>query len=177
MLPLIETLNIRSPYGTLGMAGKAAAARRPGHRRRHMDAEVDVAGVDESTLKAHAFDVAGIPGHTNAELMGDLPEAEELFQLLGRDLVTRTLVQTSKLSVYHETAKPGERVKAHRHGVYQVDYVLRGELRFGSRRVTAGMGFFIPDTLYSWVAGDEGAEWIEIHSGLGGIFTTPRDTE
>ena len=139
-----------------------------------MDAPVNDTAIDEDQLKAHAFDVAAIEGHTNAELMGDSPEAEQLFQLLGRDLVTKVLVQTSKLSVYHESAKPGERVKAHRHGVYQVDYVLRGELRFGSRRVTAGMGFFIPDTLYSWVAGNEGAEWIEIHSGLGGIFTTPR---
>jgi len=69
---------------------------------------------------------------------------------------------------------PGERVKAHRHGVYQVDYVLRGELRFGSRRGTAGMGYFIPDPLYSWTAGDEGAEWIEIHSGLSQTYTEPR---
>ena len=33
------------------------------------------------------------------------------------------------------------------------------------------MGFFTPDMLYAWRAGDEGAEWIEIHSGIGGIFT------
>jgi hypothetical protein len=33
------------------------------------------------------------------------------------------------------------------------------------------MGFFTPDALYAWRAGDEGAEWIEIHSGIGGIFT------
>ena len=140
-----------------------------------MDAPVGAPALDGPPLKAYAFDVAAIEGHSNAELMKDMPDAEEMFQLLGRDLVTKTLVQTPQLSVYHESAKPGERVKAHRHGVYQVDYVLKGELRFGSRRVTAGMGFFIPDTLYSWVAGPEGAEWIEIHSGLGGIFTTPRD--
>jgi len=139
-----------------------------------MDAPVDGEALETAPLKAYAFDVAAIEGRSNAELMKDLPNAEEMFALLGRDLVTKALVQTPQLCVYHETAQPGERVKAHRHGVYQVDYVLRGELRFGSRRVTAGMGFFIPDTLYSWVAGDEGAEWIEIHSGLGGIFTTPR---
>ena len=139
-----------------------------------MDAPVDGAVGDGTDLKAFAFDVSAIDGRSNAELMAGLPDAKEMFALLGRDLVTKVLVQTPKLSVYHESAAPGERVKAHRHGVYQVDYVLRGELRFGSRRVAAGMGFFIPDTLYSWVAGDEGAEWIEIHSGLGGIFTTPR---
>lgn len=93
------------------------------------------------------------------------------MELLGRDLVTRTLVQSDKLCVYHETAKPGERVKPHRHGTYQVNYILQGELRFGNQRLTAGMGYFSPDMLYSWTAGDEGAEWIEIHSGVGGIFT------
>ena len=73
--------------------------------------------------------------------------------------------------MYHETAKPGEQVKPHRHGTYQVNYVLRGELMFGSQRVGPGMGYFSPDALYSWRAGSEGAEWIEIHSGIGGIYT------
>jgi hypothetical protein len=73
--------------------------------------------------------------------------------------------------VYHETANPGESVKPHRHGTYQVNYVLRGELFFGNQRVGPGMGYFSPDALYSWRAGDEGAEWIEIHSGVGGIYT------
>ena len=80
-------------------------------------------------------------------------------------------MQTPTLCVYHETAKPGEAVKPHRHGTYQVNYVLRGELLFGNQRVGPGMGYFSPDMLYSWRAGEEGAEWIEIHSGLGGIYT------
>lgn len=123
------------------------------------------------SLRQFVFDVASIPGHTNTEMLAGSPDAEHFFEVLGRDLVTRTLVQTDKLCVYHETAKPGERVKSHRHGTYQVNYLLRGELRFGNQRVTAGMGYFSPDMLYSWTAGDEGAEWIEIHSGMGGIFT------
>jgi hypothetical protein len=121
------------------------------------------------------FDVAEIEGHTNYEMMKDLPEADEFFQLLGRDLVTRVLVQTEQLSVYHESATPGEHVKPHRHGTYQVNFVLKGELRFGNRKVGPGMGYFSPDHLYSWTAGVEGAEWIEIHSGLGGIFTDRRE--
>src|SRR5206468_10282231 len=125
----------------------------------------------DNTLRPVIFDTAKMPGHTNAELLGGSENAEQLFDLLGRDLVTRMLVQTPQLCVYHESAKPGERVKPHRHGTYQVNYVLRGELVFGNQRVTAGMGFFTPDMLYSWRAGDEGAEWIEIHSGVGGIFT------
>jgi hypothetical protein len=128
--------------------------------------------------RPYVFDVASIPGHTNAELLANAENADYYFELLGRDLVTKTLVRTSKLCVYHETAKPGERVKPHRHGTYQVNYVLRGELIFGNQRVTAGMGYFTPDMLYSWRAGSEGAEWIEIHSGVGGIFTDrPESTD
>jgi hypothetical protein len=123
------------------------------------------------TPRPFVFDVAAVPGVTNEEMLAGVAEADELFELLGRDLVTRTLVQTDHLCVYHETAKPGERVKPHRHGTYQVNYVLRGELWFGNQRLTAGMGYFSPDVLYSWTAGDDGAEWIEIHSGLGGIYT------
>src|SRR5215831_4350607 len=126
-------------------------------------------------LKPFVFDVAETPGYTNADMMKDLPNADEMFELLGRDLVTRVLVQSPELCVYHETAKPGEQVKPHRHGTYQVNYVLRGELYFGNRRVGPGMGYFSPDALYSWRAGDEGAEWIEIHSGTGGIFTDRPD--
>ncbi len=129
------------------------------------------AGENVGSARPYVFDVAAVPGHTNAEMLAGSPEAEHFLELLGPDLVTRTLVQTDKLCVYHETAKPGEHVKSHRHGTYQVNYVLRGELRFGSQRVTAGMGYFSPDMLYSWTAGDEGAEWIEIHSGVGGIYT------
>ena len=125
---------------------------------------------DEPTKQAF-FDVEELPGHTLAEMLGDGPEAQEMFELFGRDLVTRTILLSPTLSVFHETAKPGEQVKPHRHGTLQIDYVLRGELVFGSRRVTAGMGCVIPDTLYSWRAGDEGAEWIEIHAGTPGIFT------
>ncbi|HXY91997.1 MAG TPA: cupin domain-containing protein [Acidimicrobiia bacterium] len=131
----------------------------------------DTPSGEPESPRAYVFDVADVPGHTNAELLGGLPNADELFELLGRDLVTRALVQTPQLCVYHESAQPGERVKPHRHGTYQVDYVLRGELVFGNQRVTAGMGYFTPDLLYSWRAGPEGAEWIEIHSGIGGIYT------
>ena len=93
---------------------------------------------DEARRRPFVFDVATIPGRTNAELLGDAENADHLLELLGRDLVTRVLVQTPELCVYHETAKPGEHVEPHRHGTYQVDYVLRGELVFGNQRVTAG---------------------------------------
>ncbi|XVQ14096.1 cupin domain-containing protein [Spirillospora sp. CA-255316] len=121
------------------------------------------------------FDVNELTGRTTAEIFGDSEEAERYFDLFGRDLVTKTILQSPQLSVFHETAKPGERVKPHRHGTHQLNYVLRGELVFGRRRVGPGMGFFTPDLLYSWRAGDEGAEWLEIHAGRPGIFVEQRD--
>jgi hypothetical protein len=125
----------------------------------------------EEALRPFMFDVAELPGYTIADMLGDSPEAEHYFDLFGRDLVTRTILQSPRLSVFHESAKPGERVKPHRHGTHQLNYVLRGELIYGNQRLGAGMGYFTPDTLYAWQAGDEGAEWIEIHAGAPGIFT------
>ena len=139
------------------------------------DAADWVAGGPGDDPRPFVFDVASTPGHTNEELLGAAPDAEDLFALLGRDLVTKALVMTPRLSVFHETAKPGERVEPHRHGTYQVNYVLRGELWFGSQRVGPDMGYFSPDDLYSWRAGEEGAEWIEIHDGIGGIHTDRPD--
>jgi hypothetical protein len=125
---------------------------------------------DDEPLRPFIVDVAELPGFTIADLAGEGEQAEQMFDLFGRDLLTKTLVRTPKLSVFHETAKPGERVKPHRHGTHQLNYVLRGELIFGNQHVKAGMGYFTPDMLYSWRAGDEGAEWIEIHAGQPGIF-------
>jgi hypothetical protein len=92
-----------------------------------------VPGDDAVELRPFFYDVADLPGHTIADLAGDGPEAQELFELFGRDLVTKTMVQTPQLSVFHESAKHSP----------------------------------------SWRAGDEGAEWIEIHAGSPGVFTDP----
>ncbi len=124
----------------------------------------------EAPLEPFFYDVAELPGYTIVDLLGDAPEREQIFDVFGRDLVTKAIVQSPTLSVFHELAKPGERVKPHRHGTHQLTYVIRGELIYGNQRTTAGMGYFSPDTLYSWRAGDEGAEWIEIHAGEPGVF-------
>ncbi len=121
------------------------------------------------------YDLADLPGQTIVDLMGEGEQAEQMYELFGRDLVTKTILHSTKLSVYHERAKPGERVKPHRHGTHQLTHVLSGELVFGARRVGPGMGYFSPDKLYSWRAGDEGAEWIEIHAGEPGIFVDRPD--
>ncbi len=125
----------------------------------------------EQPLRSFFFDTADIPGYTIADMLGDSKDSEMYFDLFGRDLVTKVILQSPRLSVFHESAKPGERVKPHRHGTHQLNYVLRGELVYGSQRVGAGAGYFSPDALYAWRAGDEGAEWIEIHAGAPGIFT------
>jgi hypothetical protein len=125
----------------------------------------------EQALQPFFFDTAELPGYTIADMLGDSPDAEQYFDLFGRDLVTKTILSSPQLSVYHESAKPGERVKPHRHGTHQLNYVLRGELIYGNQHAKAGMGYFTPDTIYSWRAGDEGAEWIEIHAGAPGIYT------
>ena len=124
-------------------------------------------------LKPFFYDVAQLPGYTIAEMAGDGEDAEMMYDLFGRDLLTKTIVSTPEYSVFHETAKPGERVKPHRHGTHQLTYMIRGELLYGNKRVTAGMGHYNPDTLYAWTAGGEGAEWIEIHFGQPGIYTDP----
>jgi hypothetical protein len=92
-------------------------------------------------------------------------DKQEMYHIFGRDLMTKVILQSPTLSVYHEEAKPGEQVKPHRHGTHQITYVLRGSLHYGNRVTEAGMGYYSPDRLYAWTAGDEGAEWIEIHAG------------
>jgi hypothetical protein len=131
---------------------------------------------EKEALQPFFFDVAEIAGYTIADFFGSSDDAEHYYEIFGRDLLTKVIVQTPTFSVFHEKAAPGEQVKPHRHGTQQVNYVLRGELNYGNHKLTAGMGAFTPDTLYAWRAGDEGAEWIEIHSGSPGIFTDRPDS-
>jgi hypothetical protein len=123
----------------------------------------------DEPLRPFFFSIEEIPAHSIAELVDGMglpeEEAQKLFDVFGRDLQTRVILQTPSLSVFHETAKPGERVKPHRHGTHQITYVLRGSLHYGNRVTTAGMGYFSPNLPYAWTAGDDGAEWIEIHAG------------
>ncbi len=124
----------------------------------------------EDPTKPMIIDVADVDGFTIADTAGDDEQGRFMIEMFGRDLLTKPIVQTSRLSVFHETAQPGDRVKPHRHGTHQVNYVLKGELIFGNQHVRPGMAFFTPDMLYSWRAGEEGAEWIEIHGGQPGIY-------
>ena len=125
--------------------------------------------MDDDELRPFFFSIDEIPAASIAEMLepADIDEAEKqrLYDIFGRDLLTKVILQSPNLSVYHENAKPGETVKRHRHGTHQITYVLRGSLRYGNRVTTAGMGYYSPNTPYAWTAGDDGAEWIEIHAG------------
>lgn len=130
---------------------------------------------DAQGSKPFFYDVAELPAASIAQMVEgmDMPDEDRqrLYDVFGRDLVTRVILQTPTLSVFHEEARAGERVKPHRHGTHQITYVLRGSLHYGNRVTHAGMGYYSPDKPYAWTAGDEGAEWIEIHAGQPQLHT------
>jgi len=138
---------------------------------------IEATGPQMSPGRPFFYSLADLPSRTIAEMAEDsgasAEDRDKMFDLFGRDLLTTTILTSPELSVFHESAKPGERVKPHRHGTHQLTYVLKGSLIYGNRVTSAGMGYYSPDRLYSWRAGEEGAEWIEIHAGLPGTFTDP----
>ena len=119
--------------------------------------------------KPFFYDTAEIPAASIAQMVEgiEMPDAQrqQMYDVFGRDLMTKVILQSPQLSVFHEEAQPGERVAPHRHGTHQITYVLRGSLHYGNRVTGAGMGYYSPDKPYAWIAGDDGAEWIEIHAG------------
>jgi hypothetical protein len=120
-------------------------------------------------LRPFFFAIDDIPAYSIAQMMEQADvsdeEKQKAYDIFGRDLMTKVILQSPNLCVYHEAAQPGEKVKPHRHGTHQITYVLRGSLHYGNRVTSAGMGYFSPDQLYAWTAGGDGAEWIEIHAG------------
>lgn len=125
-------------------------------------------------LRPFFYSLDEIPAHSIADMVGQMgaddEQAQFLYDVFGRDLMTKVILQSPNLSVFHEEARPGERVKPHRHGTHQITYVIRGSLHYGNRTTAAGQGYFSPDRPYAWVAGDDGAEWIEIHAGQPQIY-------
>jgi hypothetical protein len=123
----------------------------------------------DGEVRPFFYSIADLPAASISQMLdqGDSSEEDKqtMYDIFGRDLMTKVILQSPNLSVFHEEAKPGEQVKPHRHGTCQITYVLRGSLHYGNRVTSAGMGYYSPDRLYAWTAGDEGAEWIEIHAG------------
>ena len=136
-----------------------------------MEAEetATVATEEDGGLRPFFYSIADLPAASISQMLDQTDSSEEdkqaMYDIFGRDLMTKVILQSPNLSVFHEEAKPGEQVKPHRHGTHQITYVLRGSLHYGNRVTSAGMGYYSPDRLYAWTAGDEGAEWIEIHAG------------
>jgi len=106
----------------------------------------------DQDLRPFFYDIAQLPGYTIEEMAGDGEGAQEMYDLFGRELVTKTILMSPKLSVFHESAKPGERVKPHRHGTHQLTYVLRGELIYGNQRTGFALEADIDRTAFgiSW---------------------------
>ena len=123
----------------------------------------------DDELRPFFFAIDDIPAYSIAQMLEQSDASDEdkqnAYDIFGRDLMTKVILQSPDLCVYHEEAQPGEKVKPHRHGTHQITYVLRGSLHYGNRVTSAGMGYYSPDRLYAWTAGDDGAEWIEIHAG------------
>ncbi|HVV30591.1 MAG TPA: cupin domain-containing protein [Mycobacteriales bacterium] len=117
--------------------------------------------------KMFFYDSDTLPYEKNETYAQMLPEEERetFLDAVGRDMVSALILQSPTLSMVRVRVGPGARVQPHRHGTNQITYVLSGSLQYGKRVTHAGQGFFSPNKKYSWVAGDEGAEWIEIHAG------------
>ncbi len=123
------------------------------------------------------FDVAAIDEVSLEESVAHLDpsiDREEFFATFGRNLYTRTILRDPTLHVTYARVDAGEKVKPHRHGTHQLTFVTKGELRYGNRVAGPGMGYFTPDMPYSWTAGPDGAEWLEIHSATPQVFVSGR---
>ena len=85
----------------------------------------------DDELRPFFFSIDEIPAYTIAGMLeqSDVDEAEKqrLYDIFGRDLLTKVILQSPNLCVYHENANPGEKVKPHRHGTHQI--TSQGHLR------------------------------------------------
>lgn len=119
----------------------------------------------ETKKKPFFYDINDVPAVNLAELVaaGDL-ELDGIEYFEDR-LVEREILNLPDVSFIEYTVAPGTKVPAHHHDCDQVDYILRGELRYGNRVLTTGMGFFAPEgSNYTWTAGPEGCTFLEVHN-------------
>jgi hypothetical protein len=125
---------------------------------------------DDEPSRPFFYSIDDLPAQSIADFVEEQgfsdEEKQNWFDRFGRDLLTKTILISPNLVVTHESIGPGGKVKPHRHGTHQITYVIKGSLNYGNRKTTAGMGYFSPDMNYSWIAGPEGAEWLEIHAGM-----------
>ena len=126
------------------------------------DPMIEDAGTEAGTLACY-FDVGTMTGYGDDELLASLSEDErELYKGLGR---VYPIVLSPQMTVLKYVANPFAAIGPHHHGVNQLIYILRGELRMGTKTLKPGMGYYHPSKKYSWKAGAEGADFIEVYSG------------
>ena len=126
--------------------------------------EVKDLGTEDGT-KLLYFDCDDIEYATSEEIIaGTLPEdqREDYHAHISRDMRAAAILLSPTLSVVRVKANPGDSVAPHRHGYRQLTFILSGALHYGNRVVGPEMGVFTPDTRYSWKAGPEGADFLEI---------------
>jgi quercetin dioxygenase-like cupin family protein len=83
-----------------------------------------------------------------------------------RDQGMSYLVNSPTLTITRARYRPNLKVPPHHHNAHQVTFVLKGELHYGAKTVSAGMGVYTPSTKYSFTAGPEGAEVMEIFDAV-----------
>jgi hypothetical protein len=137
-------------------------------------AELLADGGSDGGTKPFFYDIENLPTVGGAELLDASPP--ELRSILEKgkagESSLQTILSSPTLSIIRYVAPPGMSVPPHHHGVSQITYVLKGELRYGTQVTRAGMGFFTPGKKYSWTAGAEGAEFLEVFAGVpAGTFT------
>ena len=108
---------------------------------------------DLNEIEEKPFDGVGITGNA---LAVKIPEGE---------IRTGAAVVTGKpkdASIYSFRYGPGITVPRHHHDVDQVQLVLAGQMKFGSRRLLPGQGVCTrSETMYQFTTGDLGLRWIE----------------
>jgi hypothetical protein len=98
------------------------------------------------------------------------PVAEEQMHewALSSGHLVKTLYEQSDqdgMSLIWSWCGPGYTLPRHSHSADCLYFVLKGEVKLGSRTVAAGGGFFVPgDAPYAYSAGEEGVEVLEFRA-------------
>jgi len=80
------------------------------------------------------------------------------------------------LQMFEVEVQPNDGTQVHAHAEDEIIYVLAGELRFGSRVLTAGSSVHIPGmTLYSFRAGSDGARFLNVRARTDVSYFTKDD--
>jgi hypothetical protein len=99
------------------------------------------------------------------------PVPDYLSDYFGARILSKEILSVPTMQLAWFKVEPGVRVPHHHHGTNQITFVLKGSLHYGNKVTGPGMGFFNPDHNYSWVAGPEGCEFLEVHdNGAFGTF-------